>query len=85
MFEASVARNRGVSASLIRTTDAGLFWAENAVSAGLADQVGTFDDALAAVTEAARASRQTRATASAKAQTEEKGEELMVNGTDSRN
>ena len=67
MFVGLVARNRDVSAALVRKTDAGLFWAEHAIKAGLADQVGSFDDALAAVTQASRASRQARATASAEA------------------
>ena len=54
MFVASVARNRGLAPALVRKTDAGLFWGEKAISAGLADQVGSFDDALAAVTQASR-------------------------------
>ena len=52
MFVASVARNRGMTPALVRKTDAGLYWGEKAISAGLADQVGSFDDALAAVTQA---------------------------------
>ena len=55
---ASVARNRGMKPALVRKTEAGLYWGEKAISAGLADQVGSFDDALAAVTQAATA-RQT--------------------------
>ena len=75
MFVASVARNRGIASALIRKTDAGLFWGEKACSAGLADQVGSFDDALAAVTQAAKGFRQSRATASAEAQIEEERRE----------
>jgi signal peptide peptidase SppA len=67
MFVGLVARNRDVPAALVRKTDAGLFWSERAIGAGLADQVGSFDDALAAVTQASRASKQARATASAEA------------------
>ena len=74
MFVASVARNRGIPPALVRKTDAGLYWGEKAISAGLADQIGSFDDALAAVTQASRASRQARATASAEAQIEERKE-----------
>ena len=57
MFVASVSRNRGIPPALVRKTDAGLYWGEKAISAGLADQVGSFDDALAAVTQAAPAHR----------------------------
>ena len=63
---------------MIRNTDAGLFWGEKAISAGLADQVGSFDDALAAVTQAAKGFRQSRATASAEAQIEEGEETIMA-------
>jgi len=75
MFVATVARSRGLKPALIRNTEAGLFWGEKAISAGLADQVGSFDDALAAVTQAAKGFRQSRATASAEAQIEERKDE----------
>ena len=78
MFVASVARGRDMSPALIRKTDASIYWGATAISAGLADQIGTFDDALAAVTQASRASRQARASASAGAQIEERGEEPMA-------
>ena len=78
MFVASVSRNRSLAPALVRKTDAGLFWGEKAISAGLADQIGSFDDALAAVTQASRASRQVRARASAEAPIPERGEEPMV-------
>ena len=78
MFVASVARNRGVASALIRKTDASLYWGEKAISAGLADQIGSFDDALAAVTQASRASGQARATASAEAQIANQGDEPMA-------
>ncbi len=83
MFVATVARNRGLKPALIRNTEAGLFWGEKAISAGLADQVGGFDDALAAVTEVARSFRQSRATASAEAQIEQ-GEEPMAQKPDNK-
>jgi signal peptide peptidase SppA len=85
MFVATVSRNRGLKPALIRNTDAGLFWGEKAISAGLADQVGSFDDALAAVTQAARSFRQSRATASAEAQVEEaQGEETMAQNPETK-
>ncbi len=84
MFVAAVARNRGLKPALIRNTDAGLFWGEKAISAGLADQVGTFDDALAAVTQAAKGFRQARAAASAEAQIEAQGETEMANPADTK-
>jgi signal peptide peptidase SppA len=85
MFVASIARNRGLAPALIRKTDAGLFWGEKAISAGLADQVGSFDGALAAVTQAAKGFRQSRATASAGAQIgEEKEETTMAQTPDTK-
>ena len=80
MFVASVARGRDMSPALVRKTDASIYWGATAISAGLADQVGSFDDALAAVTQASRASRQARATASAGAQIDEgKDKTIMAN------
>ena len=49
IFVETVARNRKASAKTIAGTQAGLFWADNAIPL-LADQVGTLDDALAAIT-----------------------------------
>ena len=51
LFVGLVARNRGLSADVIRSQQAGVFFGPNAVAAGLADQVGTFDSALAALRE----------------------------------
>jgi signal peptide peptidase SppA len=84
MFVATVSRNRGLKPALIRNTEAGLFWGEKAISAGLADQVGSFDDALAAVTEAAHPFRKSRAMASAEAQIEEGKEPTMSKPVDSK-
>jgi hypothetical protein len=56
-----------MKAALVRNTEAGLFFGEKAIGAGLADQVGSYEDALAAVTDAARARRLSRVTASAEA------------------
>ena len=75
MFVASVARNRGICARARPEDGCWPVLGRKAISAGLADQVGSFDDALAAVTQASRASRQVRATASAEAQIEEGKEE----------
>jgi signal peptide peptidase SppA len=68
LFVDTVARNRGVDANAIRKTDAGLYYAERALSAGLADQVGTFDDAHAALLEAVAARKKARVAASAATQ-----------------
>src|ERR1035441_9467952 len=76
MFVGTVARNREMKPALVRNTEAGLYYAEKAISAGFADQVGTFDDALDAVLEAATARKQTRVAASAATQIP-KGEMTM--------
>jgi signal peptide peptidase SppA len=54
MFVGLVSRNRGLSANTVQGTQAGLFFAENGVAAGLADAVGTFADAYAALLAAAK-------------------------------
>ncbi len=46
-FISAVARNRNMTEQAVRTTEAGLFFGGNAVTAGLADRVGTIRDALA--------------------------------------
>jgi len=48
MFVELVARNRGISAKKVIETEAGCYFAENAIPL-LADQIGTFEDALAAL------------------------------------
>ncbi|MDC6292735.1 S49 family peptidase [Ralstonia pseudosolanacearum] len=50
LFVATVARYRGITAEAASATEAGLFFGQDAVTAGLADAVGTFDDALAQLT-----------------------------------
>ncbi|WP_425219211.1 S49 family peptidase [Ralstonia solanacearum] len=50
LFVATVANNRGIAAEAVTATEAGLFFGQDAVAAGLADDVGTFDDALAQLT-----------------------------------
>ena len=47
LFVGSVARMRKLGADSVRATEAGVFMSEDAISAGLADRLGTFDDALA--------------------------------------
>lgn len=47
LFVNSVATMRRLSADSVQATEAGVFMSEDAISAGLADQLGTFDDALA--------------------------------------
>lgn len=49
LFADTVARNRGMSDDDVRATEAGLFWGPNAVDAGLADEIGTIDEAVAAL------------------------------------
>jgi len=51
IFAALVAANRGMPDAKVRATEAGCFYGETAVEAGLADRVGTLVDAVA---EAAR-------------------------------
>lgn len=50
LFVDTVAKHRGLSADQVRAWDAGLFFGADAVSAGLADAVASFDDALAQLT-----------------------------------
>lgn len=69
IFVDTVARNRGLAIDAVRATEAGLFFGDQAVSAGLADEVGTMREALAAlgatVSAAGPASRATRTTSTA--------------------
>lgn len=48
IFVSAVARNRGIDEQAVRETEALTFTASEAVSKGLADSVGTLDDAIAA-------------------------------------
>ena len=47
LFVETVASHRGLEPSAVRDTEAGLFFGQAAVAMGLADAVGSFDDALA--------------------------------------
>jgi len=51
MFVDAVARRRSLSADDVRGTEAGILYGEDGVARGFADRVGTFRDALAAMTE----------------------------------
>ncbi|WP_404943916.1 S49 family peptidase [Ralstonia solanacearum] len=50
LFVTTVASYRGLPAEAVTATEAGLFFGQDAVIAGLADAVGTFEDALAQLT-----------------------------------
>jgi signal peptide peptidase SppA len=49
MFVDLVSQNRGIAAEKIRDTKAGMFRGRKAVESGLADEFGTFDEALEAL------------------------------------
>jgi len=49
IFTHVIAGYRGLHEDFIKGTEAGLYFGENAIKAGLADQIGTFDDALKAL------------------------------------
>jgi signal peptide peptidase SppA len=51
MFVDAVARRRSLSADDVRSTAAGILYGEDSVARGFADRVGTFRDALAAMTD----------------------------------
>lgn len=52
LFAETVAKHRGLPPDVVRGTEAGLFFGQEAVAVGLADAVGTFDDALLQLTDA---------------------------------
>lgn len=49
LFVNSIANNRKLNSSAIQKTEAGLYFANDAIQAGLADVVGNFEDALLAL------------------------------------
>ena len=51
LFVETVARHRGLDANAVRATEAGLFFGPDAVATGLADAVGSLDDALTQLTQ----------------------------------
>ena len=61
LFVANVASARGMSEDVVRGSEAGLFFGENAVEAGFADAVASFDEAFAAMTKEPRRPRALRA------------------------
>lgn len=46
LFAGSVARMRGIDLAAIKATEAALYFGEQSIAAGLADQIGTMGDAL---------------------------------------
>ena len=51
LFVSTVAANRNLSVQDVQDTEAGLYFAQDAIDVGLADVVGTLDDALIALSE----------------------------------
>ena len=51
LFVETVARHRGLDADAVRATEAALFFGPDAVATGLADAVGSLDDALTQLTQ----------------------------------
>ena len=51
LFVTTVAANRNLSVQDVQDTEAGLYFAQDAIDAGLADVVGTLEDALIALSE----------------------------------
>lgn len=58
LFVTTVARHRGMTSDAVAATEARLFFGDDALRAGLADQVGTFTDALTGLAAASRPSLQ---------------------------
>jgi len=65
MFVGAVARNRGITAARVRGTQAAVFMGDDAVKAGLADGVGTMDDALELLRQAVYSGKRTLIAAAA--------------------
>ncbi|MFH1158593.1 MAG: S49 family peptidase [Pseudomonadota bacterium] len=51
LFTNTVARMRGLNVAAVKATEAGIYFGEDAVKAGLADENGTFGDALSDLTQ----------------------------------
>jgi signal peptide peptidase SppA len=71
MFVGTVAQHRGMPPEQVRATEAGLYFGEDAIYAGLADQVGTFDEAHAALASRVAPSSKAAARTSAMSETTE--------------
>jgi capsid assembly protease len=71
MFVSQVAEMRNLDPKKVIGTEAGLFFGDNAIEAGLADDVGTFEQTLAAFTETLKTTKalHTKARASPASQT----------------
>lgn len=63
IFVETVAANRGIDAKAVRATEAGLFFGPQGVEAKLADQVASFDEAMAALREVVAGRTNTRRSA----------------------
>jgi hypothetical protein len=64
MFTDTVARHRGISVDAVRDQQAGLYFADDALAAGLADQVGTLADARGALADLVSPPASSRSTSS---------------------
>lgn len=62
LFVNTVARNRNLTTQHIKGTEAALYWGRQAIAAGLADEIGTLDDAIERALEASMKSRGARNT-----------------------
>ena len=51
LFAETVAACRGLSVDAVRATEAGIYFGADAITAGLADRIGTISDAIAGLTE----------------------------------
>jgi signal peptide peptidase SppA len=52
LFVRDVTRYRNLSEDYVRGTEAGIYWGQKAIDAGLADEIGTLDDTVQAALEA---------------------------------
>lgn len=60
IFTRVISHYRGLDEDFIKGTEAGLYFGENAIKAGLADEIGTFEDALKAISKKALKPNATR-------------------------
>lgn len=79
-FHALVAANRGMSLGAVRSTKARMYRGKDAVAAGLANQVGTFEQAMAAFSERLRSGaasgRRFRSTSTATGNSQMSGQDV---------
>lgn len=77
MFTGHVAAARSLDVQAVRDTEAGVFAANDAKALGLVDAVGSFDDALAELTDLVRAPAKSFSTGGSAAATTAKGRTTM--------